>query len=231
MSNCLPAVAPLDVWSVDLGASTHLEARLGALLDDAELERASRFVRPLDARRHRIAHGALRTILGGWIGVAPREVRFAYGEHGKPRLAGDGPRFSLSHSSTLALVAVSAERDVGVDVEDLRAVPQAADLAERFFASADARRLADDPPDVRDLRFLRTWTAIEAILKAEGTGLAGGLDGVEVSDGGGDRGTASVAGSSAGPAWSVRWLALSPAHVGAVAARGGDLAPRMRRFA
>jgi 4'-phosphopantetheinyl transferase len=231
MSNCAPAATPLDVWSVDLGRSTHLDARLAALLDDAELERASRFVRPADALRYRIAHGALRTILGERIAVAPRQVRFAHGEHGKPRLAGGGPRFSVSHSATLALVAVSAERDVGVDVEDLRPVPRAAALAERLFAKADAQRFADDPPDVRDLRFLRTWTAIEAIVKAEGTGLAGGLDRVDVRDGGGDRGTAAVAGSSAGPAWSVRWLALAPTHVGAVAARGCDFALRMRRFA
>lgn len=231
MSNSPPAAARLDVWSVALDVAPRADARLTALLDDAERDRASRFVRPADALRYRVSHGALRTILGGRIGIAPQGVRFARGEHGKPRLAGDAPHFSLSHSGTLALVAVSAERDVGVDVEDLRPVPSAAELAERQFATADARRLAAAPPDVRDLRFLRTWTALEAILKAEGVGLAGGLAGVEVRDTGEARGTASVAGSSAGPAWSVRWLALGPAHVGAVAARGGDFALRMRRFA
>ncbi|MDX6720384.1 MAG: 4-phosphopantetheinyl transferase [Solirubrobacteraceae bacterium] len=231
MSNCAKPAARLDVWCVDLDLVTHLDDRLTALLDDAELGRAGRFVRPADALRYRIAHGALRTILGGRIGVAPQAVRYAYGEHGKPRLAGEGPHFSLSHSATFALVAVSAERAVGVDVEDLRPVPEAAAIAERHFATAAARRIADAPPQLRDQRFLRIWTAMEAILKAEGTGLADGLEGVEIRDGGGDRATAALAGSPPGPGWSVRWLALGPAHVAAVAVRGGDLAVRLRRFA
>lgn len=230
MSNCATPSPPLDVWAVDLDPVPRPGDPLTALLDDAERDRAGRFVRPADAARYRVAHGALRTILGGRLGIAPQAVAYAYGEHGKPRVAGGGLRFSLSHSATLALVAVSAEREVGVDVEDVRPVPRAAALAERCFAAVDARWIADAAPQRRDLRFLRIWTAMEAILKAEGTGLAG-LGGIEIRDTGGDRATASLAGSAAGPAWSVRWLALAPGRVGAVAARGGDFAVRLRRFA
>ena len=47
-----------------------------------------------------------------------REAAFTYGEHGKPYL--NGFCFNLSHSGTLAVLAV-ADGEVGVDVEKIAA--------------------------------------------------------------------------------------------------------------
>jgi 4'-phosphopantetheinyl transferase len=221
----------LDVWYIDIRHAARRLRRLDAVLDDDELKRASSFIRPTDARRYRVAHGALRAILSELTGVAPREIRFAQGAQGKPFLADGGPCFSLSHSGELALVAVSRAREVGVDVEKVRAIPDAPALARRYASPEVARAITDESPCGRDVGFIRIWTAIEAIVKAERTGLADRPDGIEVRVTGGQRAQAWSAGAQPGLTWSVRWLAPAPGHVGAVAARGPAFALRVKRFA
>nr|HEX4313855.1 4'-phosphopantetheinyl transferase superfamily protein [Kofleriaceae bacterium] len=117
------------------------------------------------------ADGALRDILraalGGELGDEPRIVR---DDRGKPRLAGGELAFSVAHSGRLAVIAVVAARDVevGIDVEQLRAMPDAARLAARFFAADEAARVARDAS-----QFFPLWCRKEAWLKARGIGLVG----------------------------------------------------------
>src|SRR6476646_10134082 len=61
---------------------------------------------------------ALREILSRYLDLPANELQFEANRHGKPRLASPEGElaFNLSHSSSLALVAV-ARREVGVDVE------------------------------------------------------------------------------------------------------------------
>jgi len=91
---------------------------------------------------------ALREILGRYLGLPGNELRFETNRHGKPRLAGpeDELAFNLSHSSSLALVAVG-RREVGVDVERIRTK--------------------------RPVDFYRRWADREARVKCLGTGLTG----------------------------------------------------------
>ena len=91
---------------------------------------------------------ALREILGRYLGLPGEELRFAANRHGKPRLADPEGElaFNLSHSGSLALVAV-ARREVGVDVERIRTK--------------------------RPVDFYRRWADREARVKYLGTGLIG----------------------------------------------------------
>jgi len=91
---------------------------------------------------------ALREILSRYLGLPADELRFERGRHGKPRLATPGAEleFNLSHSGSLALVAV-ARREVGVDVERIRTK--------------------------RPVDFYRRWADREARAKCLGTGLTG----------------------------------------------------------
>lgn len=108
-------------------------------------------------------------------------LAFDYGPAGKPRLAGhDGPRFNISHSGTLAVIAV-ARVEVGIDVECRNApVP---DVPPGVFAAIEAREIqsADDPL----VAFYDTWTRKEALVKAMGAGLGESIANLVVRRSGG----------------------------------------------
>jgi 4'-phosphopantetheinyl transferase len=92
------------------------------------------------------------------------------GPHGKPALPG-GPRFNASHTGTLLVVAVSADREVGVDVEAERPRENVLGLAERWLDADAAMALAYAPEAERQERFHRLWVRREAVGKCFGTGL------------------------------------------------------------
>lgn len=101
-------------------------------------------------RPHICAHGLAREMLAQKLGLAPEQVRFFYGEYGKPLVS--GAYFNLSHSGDIVLCAVS-DVPVGVDVERLRAVKP--HLCQQFGT--------DDPET-----FFRQWTETEARIKCCG---------------------------------------------------------------
>lgn len=101
-------------------------------------------------------------------------VEIAKNEKGKPYFKNiDGLYFSLSHTDGLTVVAVG-ESEVGIDAERLRK----ADLrvTRRFLKDEAGYITATDS----DKRFFEVWTKKEAFLKYNGTGLAGGLDSINV---------------------------------------------------
>lgn len=156
-----------------------------ALLSDAERLRASRFSFPRDRRRYVLNRAALRRLLGERLGVAPAAVELVYGGRGKPalapRLRASGLRFNLSHCEDVAVYAFSTDGEIGVDVEAVREMSDADDVAARFFSRREhAAYRALDPRD-RPLGFFQCWTRKEAFVKALGDGICHPLDRFAVS--------------------------------------------------
>ncbi len=208
-----------EVWRIALGvAGTDAGADAGAhpdvdigLLDTRERELAA--ARGTAAsRRYTIAHVALREILGGWLGRAPRAIIFEFGEHGRPEIADRAVRFNLSHSGEVALVAVTSSGDIGVDVERVR--PRRLEpLARRVLTEAEYAWWSSRATDAREEAFHIAWTRKEAVLKASGRGVAA-LRGVEATP--------------AAPGWRLDELEVRAGYVGALAQRAGGEAPMMR---
>jgi 4'-phosphopantetheinyl transferase len=167
----------VHVWYVDLAVAGPLGAYSATLSDD-ERARAARFVFERDARRFVVARSALRTILGGYLGLEPGHLTFSYGAYGKPALDGDsaGLTFNLSHSGEVAVVAAGWGRALGVDVEQWRPLPDLAALAARSFAPRERAALDALPERERPPAFFRCWTRKEAFIKATGEGLAHALE-------------------------------------------------------
>ena len=185
-----PAAEEVHLWRLPLLASAGDLFALQALLSEDERQRAIRYRFDRDRLRYTIARGMLRRILAAYLGRPPAELKFGYGERGKPFLqlteSGSGARgrsleFNLSHSGELALFAVASGRAIGVDVEQERALEDWAAIAERFFAAGEQAAIARLPQKERQRAFFDCWARKEAYIKAVGDGLAIPLDGFEVS--------------------------------------------------
>lgn len=214
----------VHVWRIALEVSDPLLARLRETLADDERRRAERFHFEKDRRYFTAARGAMRILLADYVARRPQEVRFAYGNYGKPRLADEADlRFNLTHSHGLALLAVTRGRDLGVDVEHLRDVAgDGGPLAERFFSPREAAVLRSLPPEQRREAFFHCWTRKEAYIKANGKGLSLPLDQFDVSLRPGD--PAMLLATRHGPddvrRWSMQSLLPAEGYVGALAVEG-----------
>lgn len=227
----------VHVWAVDLDPPPALAAALERLLAPDERERAARFRFDQHRRRYAVGRGALRILLGAYLGERPEALRFDYGPRGKPELA-DVPAlgFNLSNSEDLALVGVLRGREIGVDVEYLKPMPDLAQIAERFFCTAETAKLLALPEERQREAFFNCWTRKEAYLKAVGEGLAAPLDSFEVTLVPEEEARMLLLKGDAAAArrWFYHHLRPAPDYLGAVAIEGEEgeaWAVRTLRFA
>lgn len=144
----------------------------GDCLDPVEHRRATRLIMREQRRAYVFARTMLRVVLGAYLSVDPALLRFAKTAAGKPYLPGQRLRFNLSHSGDGVLLALVDRNEVGVDLESTDRkididVLEGASLSEAERYSIDA---IEKP--ARRRAILRIWTRKEALLKAEGSGLA-----------------------------------------------------------
>ena len=167
----LETTSPVRLWHVDLRAEPLPEGL--ATLDDDERSRLHRLRFEPDRRRFAQAHIALRRVLADALGLAPAAVRWRLGPHGKPRLDSDTLAFNLTHDDDSALIVVGpASHEWGVDLESVRSMPDADDVARRVFTLDEQAQLRATAPESRARAFAILWTRKEAVLKALGTGLS-----------------------------------------------------------
>jgi len=155
------------------------------LLSGTERQRASRFTFDCDRRRFTVARGQLRRLLSTRLGTQPEAIEFVYGVHGKPslaqRCAESDLHFNVSHSDDIAVYAFSVEHEVGVDIESIRVMRDAEDIAASFFSPNENDAYLALDPNERPVGFFNCWTRKEAFIKALGDGLCQPLDSFDVS--------------------------------------------------
>ena len=201
----------IDVWRIDVRAGDDL----AHLLSPDEAERAARFRFERDRRSFVTTRGALRTLIGSYMGAAPESVEFAYGANGKPEV--EGLSFNVSHACDVALAAFGPGR-VGVDVEEMRPDVEMRALARRFFTRAENDALGRLSGDELVRGFYGCWTCKEAFVKAVGEGLSFELDRVEVAVYPEPAGVLSVDGEVAHAArWTMVAVDAGPGYAAAVA--------------
>jgi 4'-phosphopantetheinyl transferase len=87
----------------------------------------------------------------------------------------------MSHSRDVALVAIADAKELGVDVEYIRADFATEEIARRFFSPREVEAFNALPSELRVAAFFRCWSRKEAYIKAIGRGLSQALDGFDVT--------------------------------------------------
>jgi len=152
---------------------------LSRLLTADERERVTAVVHGAERARRIAGRGLLRVLLGHRLGVDPARLGFSVGARGKPRLilpAGRGLEFNLSHSGDYLAIAWAEAGAIGIDIECPRPVRDTVALVERFFSHEEREAFNSVSEQDRECVFRRLWTGKEAVLKAVGCGIAGGLE-------------------------------------------------------
>lgn len=144
-----------------------------SLLSRDEIQRLE-FVRFEKDRREFLAGRVnLRVALSQCISVAPGEWRFRTNKWGKPETDPDcGLRFNVSHSSALAICAITRGINIGVDVESVDRSGEILSIATDVFSPAELAQFAALTSEEQADRNLSLWTLKEAWVKARGMGLS-----------------------------------------------------------
>jgi 4'-phosphopantetheinyl transferase len=220
----------LHLWRVALAPRdpAMLRARRSWLTPD-EIARSNRFRSQALSDRFVLCRGALRLLLGAYTGRSPAHLTLEYGGFGKPAIASGGGHasltFNVAHAGEFALIALAVNRSVGVDLEPLRALPDADSLADRVLTPSERARYDSTPQEARPAAFLQYWTAKEAFVKATGEGLSRSLTTFEALPNA--TGTSRIVhidgDASAARQWSLHVWQPAPGYIGALAARGRRL--------
>jgi 4'-phosphopantetheinyl transferase len=220
----------VHVWRARLDWPRATLARLESVLAADERERMARFHFEPDRRRFLIGRGALRLLLGDYLGTTPEALRFAYSPYGKPGLIADQLQFNVSHSGDLVLIAAAHGRAVGIDVERISPQTRLQEVAARFFSSHEQQSLAALASALQREAFFACWTRKEAYIKALGNGLSMPLDRFDVAILPGE--PAALIATRPDPAEAQRWtvtdLAVGDGYKGALAVEGRGW--KLRRF-
>ncbi|MCX4241459.1 4'-phosphopantetheinyl transferase family protein [Paraliomyxa miuraensis] len=167
-------------WLVHLWAPPEREARLLRLLSEDDRQRCARFVFPWLETRFAVAHAALRVIASRHGAGPPSQQRWTKGPHGKPALVDSAFEINLSHAGDWALVAVSHDGPVGVDIEALAPERVSPGMVKTVTSELERAAFATLCEPQHSAAFFRLWVRKEAMLKALGTGLTRRLGTIDV---------------------------------------------------
>ena len=212
----------VHLWAVRFDASEQHFEQCRQWLDAGERERAARFHFERHARVFTLGRASLRALIGAYLGRRPESIRFRYGAKGKPSLdepGSEGFLFNFSNSGPFGLYGFTWGCELGVDVEELRPVPEIEAIAARFFARDEVSDLMSLPEAERPRAFHSCWTRKEAYIKAVGDGLSVPLDSFRVTLLPGDppRMTQLNGSEQAARGWTLQDVSPTPEHAGALA--------------
>jgi 4'-phosphopantetheinyl transferase len=218
----------VDVWFTSLTPDRLVESEAWNLLSAEERDRAGRLQQAGDRAVQVRTRGVLRQVLASYLGIGAGEVAIGEGPDGKPEVVDpDRPRwphFNVSHSGSVAVIAVSGFHKVGVDVELLRDIPWR-EVAHAFFAPDEVAAIASTAPDLRRKAFFDCWVRKEAYLKGLGTGLRRPTSDFRVSLGsvGGIVHDPTLRRPTGGPTWYVHPIELGLDYAAALAVDHRDV--------
>jgi 4'-phosphopantetheinyl transferase len=204
----------VHVWTARMDVDAHEMEEMLARLSPIERMRAGAMPEERASRQYVISRAMQRQLLAGYVGGNPADIRFGIVAMGKPTLAHPndiGLKFNTTHSGDLVIIAVAADRDVGVDVERVRPVERALKVSKRCYSLDEHEMLSALPQHELDRAFLSIWVKREGTAKARGDSVWRGLASWKNGE---------IENSPSRLDWNVQYLNLGDEFVGVVVAQG-----------
>ena len=167
----------VHVWRLDAHGWRGVDlAGMRAMLSNEENARADRFLFERDRTRFLRVHAAVRCVLADYLGCEADALQFATNAHGKPYLVKSPSSgtlcFNLSHAEDAAVLALTRNRDIGVDIEIRHLPKDYMSVAKDVFSTTEFEAFCALSIGQHADAFFCTWTRKEAVLKALGVGLS-----------------------------------------------------------
>jgi 4'-phosphopantetheinyl transferase len=169
------------VWWIDLQVIPEILRSALRLLSPDERGRADRIANDQTYREFVITRSVVRLLLGSCVGRTPEGLQLVTGRYGKPAVdeVGIGIEFNVAHSHGLALICLSSDRRVGVDLEYISGMADLDSMATLTLTAGERAAIMVAPEPLET--FFHCWVRKEAVVKAAGVGLSASPCDVEVT--------------------------------------------------
>lgn len=168
----------VELTTIKTTEEHHRIPYLKTLLSEEEIKKAERYHFDRDRNQYIVCRGTLRELLSKKTGNKPENITFTYNQWGKPSL--EKPHnnlcFNVSHSGEYALIGICEDREIGVDVEQIKTMRDLEGISKRFYSPKEHSYIQKLPEEKRIKAFYLCWTQKEAVIKASGEGLSFGLE-------------------------------------------------------
>lgn len=147
-----------------------------SILSEEEKSRWLRFALEEQGMRYAKAHVFLRKILERYTHIPAAEIKIQQGINQKPQLKSvSHPRlnFNLSYRNEYALIAISTNPYIGIDIESVKDVGHISSFLGTFFSHEEKERVLELTSLYDRLAMLFTiWVMKEALVKANAHGIS-----------------------------------------------------------
>jgi len=162
----------IHIYRSSLESSSELLKQYESLLSPDEFQKAYRYKFEKDRDHFITGRAFLRNILAKYLNQSPDKIIFSYSDKGKPFIRHSNLKFNLAHSEGKAVFAFAEKAEVGIDIEYMRELPDALQIAKRFFSEEEVNEILKVRDDEIRSAFFNCWTRKEAFIKAVDEGLS-----------------------------------------------------------
>jgi len=166
----------VHIWLNYLNVHEARIKHLYPLLSSEEKERSERFKFYKHRKAFIASHGFMHTVLAYYIDTEANQIEFSQSEFGKPSLIDaqnkNNIQFNLSHSNNVAILAVSRQHSVGIDIEYAERKVDWQGISKRFFTADEQEQFRQLTETKQREAFFQIWTRKEAHMKVTGQGLS-----------------------------------------------------------
>lgn len=171
----------LHIWRYTLDEAEYQAEKVLPLLSKEEQERCAEYLNEAEKIRYTCNHRFVRQVLAKYLHVEPSHIIFSKASMGKPFIEGVDLYFSYSYRTTFCLLAISKQREVGIDIEKIKVLQDPPTFASFSFSEEERKIIFDSPEDSFQNTLFTFWTFKEAIIKALGVGLNADLTKIDLS--------------------------------------------------
>ena len=211
----------IHLWAISLNSDSTLINKCKSSLTELERNRISYYNFEQVQNNYVISQGGLRILLSSYLNIEPQKIDLRKHRKGKPFTADDNSLcFNISNSGNYCVYAFSRAGEVGIDIEELRPLPDIDELIDKNFTEKEKNYITKNEK-LRDERFFRFWTIKEAYLKAIGEGMRLTPDNLEFSiENDGTFKLEAVKGIFEQEDWLFKEITPGDNHVGTVTYKG-----------
>ncbi len=170
----------IHIWRYTLNEKDYDAEMENPILSDEEKLRYINFVFKKDAIKFICNRRFRRIILAKYLNCLPQEINFNTTALGKPFIENSNLFFNASYRGTFGLMAVSADSEIGIDIERIKKLNDVVSFSDYSFSQKEKQLIFKNNELNEDVLFT-FWAFKESYIKATGTGLSVDISKIDLS--------------------------------------------------